>query len=115
MTQHVLIVEDEAKIASLLKDYLVQSGFEATIIHDGADDDEWLENNKTNKVTPRQRIGFTDDQIRLNPDRYCLALMPVDPPIAENLNAGRLVTRHLIGGKNNPIHLFDANHRFSVR
>ena len=45
MTQHVLIVEDEVKIASLLQDYLVQSGFEATVLHNGADVDEWLKEN----------------------------------------------------------------------
>lgn len=47
MTQHVLIVEDEAKIASLLEDYLVQSGFEAAVIHDGSEVDDWLDNNST--------------------------------------------------------------------
>ena len=47
MSQHILIVEDEVKIASLLKDYLVQSGFEATILHDGSEVEDWLENNTT--------------------------------------------------------------------
>lgn len=50
MNQHVLIVEDEAKIASLLQDYLVQSGFEATVIHNGADVEEWLDNNSTSLI-----------------------------------------------------------------
>jgi two-component system response regulator BaeR len=47
MSQHVLIVEDETKIASLLKDYLAQSGFETAIIHDGSEVEDWLENNST--------------------------------------------------------------------
>ncbi len=45
MTQHVLIVEDEAKLANLLKDYLKQSGFEATVIHDGSQVESWLASN----------------------------------------------------------------------
>lgn len=47
MSQHVLIVEDETKIASLLKDYLAQSGFETAVIHDGSKVEDWLENNST--------------------------------------------------------------------
>ena len=47
MSQHVLIVEDETKIASLLKDYLAQSGFETAVIHDGSEVEDWLENNST--------------------------------------------------------------------
>ncbi len=45
MNQHILIVEDEAKIASLLQDYLIQSGFETTVIHDGAEVEPWLDEN----------------------------------------------------------------------
>lgn len=47
MSQHVLIVEDETKIASLLNDYLAQSGFETAVIHDGSEVEDWLENNST--------------------------------------------------------------------
>jgi len=47
MSQHVLIVEDETKIASLLNDYLTQSGFETAVIHDGSEVEDWLENNST--------------------------------------------------------------------
>lgn len=35
MSHHILIVEDEVKLATLLKDYLSQSGFEVDVIHDG--------------------------------------------------------------------------------
>jgi len=45
MNHHILIVEDEAKIASLLQDYLIQSGFETTVIHDGAEVEPWLDEN----------------------------------------------------------------------
>jgi two-component system response regulator BaeR len=42
MPQHILIVEDEVKLATLLQDYLIQSGFEATVIHDGSEVEPWL-------------------------------------------------------------------------
>lgn len=50
MTQHILIVEDEVKLATLLQDYLVQSGFAVTMIHDGLEVEGWLANNQTNLV-----------------------------------------------------------------
>lgn len=50
MSQHVLIVEDEVKIASLLKDYLVQSGFEVDVLHNGSEVDPWLEENNTSLI-----------------------------------------------------------------
>jgi two-component system response regulator BaeR len=50
MTQHILIVEDEVKLATLLQDYLIQSGFAATMIHDGLEVENWLANNQTNLV-----------------------------------------------------------------
>ena len=50
MTQHILIVEDEVKLATLLQDYLVQSGFSATMIHDGLEVEGWLAKNQTNLV-----------------------------------------------------------------
>lgn len=45
MTQHILIVEDEVKLASLLKDYLVQSDFEVSMLHDGNEVEPWLADN----------------------------------------------------------------------
>ena len=48
MSQHVLIVEDETKIASLLSDYLLQSGFETSVLYNGAEVEDWLKNNATN-------------------------------------------------------------------
>lgn len=47
---HILIVEDEVKLATLLQDYLVQSGFEVAVIHDGLDVESWLASNQTNLV-----------------------------------------------------------------
>jgi two-component system response regulator BaeR len=50
MSQHILIVEDEVKLATLLKDYLIQSGFEVTLIHDGLEVEGWLAANQTSLV-----------------------------------------------------------------
>lgn len=50
MGQHVLIVEDEVKLATLLKDYLVQSGFDVDLIHDGSQVEGWLAEHQTNLV-----------------------------------------------------------------
>jgi len=48
MSQHVLIVEDETKIASLLNDYLVESDYETSVLYNGTDVEDWLANNSTN-------------------------------------------------------------------
>lgn len=50
MAQHILIVEDEAKLATLLRDYLAQSGFETTIIYNGAEAEPWLESHQANLI-----------------------------------------------------------------
>lgn len=50
MSHHILIVEDEVKLASLLKDYLTQSGFEVDMLHDGSQVEEWLATHKTSLV-----------------------------------------------------------------
>ncbi len=50
MSQHVLIVEDEVKIASLLQDYLRQSGFETDTLYDGSEVEKWLAGNTTDLV-----------------------------------------------------------------
>ncbi len=47
---HVLIVEDELKIASLLRDYLEQNGFSTTMLHKGTDVSCWLDKNKADIV-----------------------------------------------------------------
>src|SRR5690554_1874455 len=50
MSQHILIVEDETKLASLLEDYLAQSGFEITAIHDGNEASTWLASNQPSLI-----------------------------------------------------------------
>jgi len=38
----ILIVEDETKLAELLRDYLVQEGFEVTMLHRGDEVERWV-------------------------------------------------------------------------
>jgi two-component system response regulator BaeR len=42
---HVLIVEDEVKLASLLADYFAMSQYETTCIHNGLEVEPWLAQN----------------------------------------------------------------------
>jgi two-component system, OmpR family, response regulator BaeR len=42
VADRVLIVEDEAKLAALLRDYLAQEGFEATVLHRGDEVEPWV-------------------------------------------------------------------------
>ncbi|MEO9945864.1 MAG: response regulator [Paraglaciecola sp.] len=47
---HVLIVEDEKKLASLLADYLNLSNFETSCLHDGPSVEPWLDENKADVI-----------------------------------------------------------------
>ena len=49
-TNHILIVEDEPQLGSLLHDYLVAEGYQATHIENGADVESWLENNQADLI-----------------------------------------------------------------
>jgi two-component system, OmpR family, response regulator BaeR len=42
MPERVLIVEDEVKLAGLLRDYLAQEGFEVTVLHRGDEVEPWV-------------------------------------------------------------------------
>ena len=42
MKQSILIVEDEVKLAELLRDYLHNAGYECTLLHNGGDVIPWL-------------------------------------------------------------------------
>lgn len=44
--EHIIIVEDEQKIAELLRDYLVNSGYQVTMLHEGTDAVEVIERHK---------------------------------------------------------------------
>jgi two-component system, OmpR family, response regulator BaeR len=42
VADRVLIVEDEVKLAGLLRDYLAQEGFEVTVLHRGDEVEPWV-------------------------------------------------------------------------
>lgn len=50
MTNTILIVEDEIKLANLLSDYLIQAQFDVNCIHDGAEVIDWVKNNQPSAI-----------------------------------------------------------------
>jgi two-component system response regulator BaeR len=50
MSKHILIVEDEKKIASLLEDYFRASQFQTSTIHEGAQVVEWCKHNEPDLI-----------------------------------------------------------------
>ena len=42
MSERILVVEDEPKLAQLLRDYLVQEGFEVSVLHRGDEVEPWV-------------------------------------------------------------------------
>ena len=50
MTDRILIVEDEQKLASLLRDYLVQEGYEVSVLHRGDEVEDWVRGHGTDLV-----------------------------------------------------------------
>jgi two-component system response regulator BaeR len=50
MAERILIVEDEAKLAGLLRDYLAQEGYEAHILHRGDEVEDWVRSHPTDLV-----------------------------------------------------------------
>ena len=50
MNQNILIVEDEPKLASLLSDYLQQSGFITEIIDNGLEVEGWVKENNPDLI-----------------------------------------------------------------
>ena len=50
MTDRILIVEDEEKLAGLLRDYLVQDGFDVALLHRGDQVEEWVRTHPTDLV-----------------------------------------------------------------
>ena len=50
MADRILIVEDEEKLAALLRDYLVQEGFEAAILNRGDQVEDWVRTHETDLV-----------------------------------------------------------------
>jgi two-component system response regulator BaeR len=50
MADRILVVEDEEKLAALLRDYLVQEGFEASVLHRGDQVEDWVRAHETDLV-----------------------------------------------------------------
>jgi two-component system response regulator BaeR len=50
MSQHILVVEDEPKIASLLRDYLANGGYEVTVLDNGAVAANWVREHAPDAV-----------------------------------------------------------------
>jgi two-component system response regulator BaeR len=46
MADHILIVDDEEKLAALLRDYLLQQGFEVSMLHRGDEVEAWVHEHK---------------------------------------------------------------------
>jgi two-component system response regulator BaeR len=50
VTEKILIVEDEPKLAALLADYLKASGFEVSTLFEGTQVEAWVRGNKPNLI-----------------------------------------------------------------
>ena len=50
MNERILIVEDEEKLAALLRDYLAQEGFEVAMLHRGDQVEDWVGAHGTDLV-----------------------------------------------------------------
>jgi two-component system response regulator BaeR len=50
VADRVLIVEDETKLAGLMRDYLVQDGFEVTVLHRGDEVEPWVSTHEVDVV-----------------------------------------------------------------
>jgi two-component system, OmpR family, response regulator BaeR len=50
VSQHILVVEDEPKIAALLRDYLVNAGYEVTVLDNGAPAANWTREHAPDAV-----------------------------------------------------------------
>jgi two-component system, OmpR family, response regulator BaeR len=50
MADRILIVEDEEKLAALLRDYLAQEGFEVSMLHRGDEVEDWVRAHGTDLI-----------------------------------------------------------------
>jgi two-component system response regulator BaeR len=50
MTDPIVIVEDEVKIAEILRDYCEQAGYTTQLLHDGAEALDWLQRHRARLV-----------------------------------------------------------------
>jgi DNA-binding response OmpR family regulator len=50
VAEKILVVEDEVKLAALLRDYLVQDGFEVSVLHRGDEVEPWVSTHEVDLV-----------------------------------------------------------------
>jgi len=50
VAEKILVVEDEVKLAALLRDYLAQDGFEASVLHRGDEVEPWVSTHEVDLV-----------------------------------------------------------------
>ena len=50
MAERILVVEDEEKLAGLLRDYLAQEGFEVSMLHRGDEVESWVREHGTDLI-----------------------------------------------------------------
>jgi two-component system, OmpR family, response regulator BaeR len=50
MAERVLVVEDEAKLAALLRDYLAKEGYDVAVLHRGDEVEAWMRGHKAELV-----------------------------------------------------------------
>src|SRR5690348_8970489 len=50
MAEMILVVEDEPKLAGLLRDYLVREGYEVSVLHRGDEVEPWLDAHAADAV-----------------------------------------------------------------
>jgi two-component system, OmpR family, response regulator BaeR len=50
MSERILVVEDEVKLAGLMRDYLVQEGFEVSLLHRGDEVEAWVRTHPVDLV-----------------------------------------------------------------
>ena len=50
MPERILIVEDEEKLAGLLRDYLAQEGYVVSMLHRGDEVEPWVRSHPTDLV-----------------------------------------------------------------
>jgi len=60
LKQHILIVEDEIKIAELLKDYINAADYDCTLLHNGDEVNPWLALNQSDLILLDLMLPGTD-------------------------------------------------------
>ncbi len=60
MSQQILIVEDEIKLAELLRDYLLENNYQIQMLHDGDEVESWLRSHQPDLILLDLMLPGTD-------------------------------------------------------